>query len=461
LSKQTHSGALNNSRMRALWCCFHYFLYTFLIFRWQEPERRAKPHAKRLFDAGKLPGYKTRMSEQNTSSPLSFAAQGAVPGSLPPGTFSVEAVDGLARAGTLHTGHGVIPTPIFMPVGTVGSVKAVAPDDLYTLGAKIILGNTYHLYLRPGDELVARRGGLHRFNSWDRPILTDSGGFQAFSLSDLRKISEDGVLFRSHLDGSKHMFTPEKVISIQRNLGSDIMMVLDECVPYGTDHAYTAKSIKMTTRWALRSREAFPARLTRDGEAYNLLFAITQGGFFTDLRTASVEELAPHDFDGFAIGGLSVGESKGEMYDLLAHTAPLLPKDKPRYLMGVGTPMDIMTGIASGVDMFDCVLPTRNARNGTLYTSLGKINIKRKEFAEDDGPLDPACSCYACRSFSRAYLRHLYVAKELLSFRLNSLHNLTYFLDVVTKARQAVMDGTFTDMYTEMRELYKEELPGA
>ena len=373
------------------------------------------------------------------------------------GVFHLEATDGAARAGTLHTGHGPIPTPIFMPVGTVGSVKALAPDDLQALNARIILGNTYHLYLRPGDELVARRGGLHRFAAWDRPILTDSGGYQAFSLSELRKISEEGVLFRSHLDGSKHMFTPEKVLDIQRNLGSDIMMVLDECVPYGTDHAYTAKSIQLTTRWALRSRAAFPAELTRSGQAYNLLFAITQGGFFTDMRTASVEELAPHDFDGFAIGGLSVGEPKAQMYELLAHTAPLLPATKPRYLMGVGTPLDIMTGIRNGVDMFDCVLPTRNARNGTLYTSLGKINIKRREFAEDDGPLDPACSCYACRTFSRAYLRHLYVSKELLSFRLNSLHNLTYYLDLVTRARQSIINGTFAAMYAEIAALYPDE----
>lgn len=376
------------------------------------------------------------------------------------GTFTLTATDGLARTGFLHTGHGVVPTPIFMPVGTVGSVKAVAPDDLHAVDAKIILGNTYHLYLRPGDDLVARRGGLHRFASWDRPILTDSGGFQAFSLSALRKISEDGVLFRSHLDGSKHLFTPEKVVSIQRNLGSDIMMVLDECVPYGTGHAYTAKSIQLTTRWALRSRETFPSALTRDGESSNLLFAITQGGFFPDLRTASIEELAPHDFDGFAIGGLSVGEPKGEMYDLLAHTAPQLPGNKPRYLMGVGTPLDIVTGIASGVDMFDCVLPTRNARNGTLYTSLGKLNIKRKEFAEDDGPLDPACSCYTCRTCSRAYLRHLYTAKELLSFRLNSVHNIAYFLDLVRRARQAISEGVFAALHAEIKNLYAEDLPG-
>ncbi len=374
-----------------------------------------------------------------------------------PGRFFIEGSDGAARAGLLHTGHGTVPTPMFMPVGTVGSVKAIAPDDLAAVDARIILGNTYHLYLRPGDELVARRGGLHRFAAWDRPILTDSGGYQAFSLSSLRKISEEGVLFRSHLDGSKHLFTPEKVLSIQRNLGSDIMMVLDECVPYGTAYEYTKKSIALTTRWALRSRAAFPAELTQSGQAYNLLFAITQGGFFKDLRTASVEDLAPHDFDGFAMGGLSVGEPKPEMYELLAHTAPQLPAHKPRYLMGVGTPFDILTGIKNGVDMFDCVLPTRNARNGTLYTSLGKINIKRKEFAEDDGPLDPTCNCYTCRTFSRAYLRHLYVAKELLSFRLNSLHNLAYFLDLAREARAAILEGRFAMLYMKMAALYPDE----
>lgn len=374
----------------------------------------------------------------------------------PPGTFKIHATDGMARRAELHTAHGVVQTPIFMPVGTVGSVKAIAPDDLTALGAEIILGNTYHLYLRPGDELVARRGGLHEFSSWPRPILTDSGGFQAFSLSELRKISEDGVEFRSHLDGSKHMFTPEKVVQIQRNLNSDIMMVLDECVPYPTDYEYTAKSIKMTTRWALRSRAAMPA-----GSTHNLMFAITQGGFFTDLRSASVEELAQHDFDGFAIGGLSVGEPKPLMYELLAHTVPLLPYDKPRYLMGVGTPLDIITGISHGIDMFDCVLPTRNARNGTLYTSQGKINIKRREFAEDDGPLDPECGCYTCRNFSRAYLRHLYTAKELLSFRLNSLHNLTYFLNLVRQARTAIEQGRFAAFKKNIEDLYPEEIAQA
>ena len=371
---------------------------------------------------------------------------------MQPGTFEIAHRDGTARVGRLHTARGVVETPIFMPVGTVGSVKAIAPDDLAAVGAKIILGNTYHLYLRPGDELVARRGGLHAFTAWDGPILTDSGGFQAFSLSGLSKFSEQGVEFRSHLDGSKHMFTPEKVITIQRNLHSDIMMVLDECVPYGTSRDYTAASIALTTRWALRSRQAYP-----EGTGASLLFAITQGGFFPDLRTESVAQLAEHDFDGFAIGGLSVGEPKAEMHALLAHTAPLLPENKPRYLMGVGTPLDIVSGIADGVDMFDCVLPTRNARNGTLYTSLGKINIKRLEFAEDDGPLDPACSCYTCRTFSRAYLRHLFQAGELLSFRLNSLHNLTYFLTLVRNACTAIREDRFTAFKASIEALYPDE----
>lgn len=366
--------------------------------------------------------------------------------------FELQQTDGAARAGLLRTAHGAIPTPIFMPVGTVGSVKAVAPDDLQKIGAPIILGNTYHLYLRPGDELVARRGGLHEFASWPGAVLTDSGGFQVFSLSSLRKIREEGVEFRSHLDGSRHLFTPEKVIEIQRNLHSDIMMVLDECVPYGADYTYTEKSLELTTRWAARARAAYPC-----GAARNLLFGITQGGFFKDLRTRSVQEICALDFDGFAIGGLSVGESKAEMYDLLYHTAPLLPPHKPRYLMGVGTPLDIAHGINAGVDMFDCVLPTRNARNGTLYTSQGKINIKRREYAEDDGPLDPACACYACRNFSRAYLRHLYVARELLSFRLNSLHNLTYFLDLARRARQAVLENRFAAFLAGIESLYPEE----
>ncbi len=369
--------------------------------------------------------------------------------------FTLEHSDGNARAGLLRTAHGIVPTPVFMPVGTVGSVKALAPDDLLAIGAPVILGNTYHLYLRPGDALVARRGGLHAFASWPGAILTDSGGFQVFSLSSLRKIREEGVEFRSHLDGSRHLFTPEKVLEIQRNLNSDIMMVLDECVPYGADHAYTRKSLALTTRWAARAREAYPA-----GTAHNLLFGIVQGGFYKDLRAQSAEEICGMDFDGLAIGGLSVGEPKSQMYDMLGHTAPLLPWGKARYLMGVGTPLDIVTGIGAGVDMFDCVLPTRNARNGTLYTSLGKVNIKRRQYAEDDGPLDPCCSCYACRNFSRAYLRHLYVSRELLSCRLNSLHNLTYYLHLVREARKAIVEGRYNAFAAGIAALYPEEAAG-
>ena len=369
------------------------------------------------------------------------------------GDFKILHTDGAARCGILQTAHGAVRTPIFMPVGTAGSVKGVAPDDLAAMGAEIILGNTYHLYLRPGDELLAELGGLHAFNAWHGPILTDSGGFQVFSLSDLRKITEEGVTFRSHIDGSKHLFTPESVIKVQRNFNSDIMMVLDECVAYGTERAYTEKSVDLTARWAARARAAYPK-----GAGHNLLFGISQGGFFKDLRERSIAQIAELDFDGNALGGLSVGESKAQLMDFLYYSAPLLPAHKPRYLMGVGTPFDIINGIAAGVDMFDCVLPTRNARNGTLYTSLGKVNIKRREYARDESPLDPACTCYTCRTFSRAYLRHLQIAGEILSYRLNSLHNLTYFLDLVRGARAAIAHGTFAEYKRNVESLYPEEL---
>lgn len=367
-----------------------------------------------------------------------------------PGTFTLLARDGEARRARLVTAHGVVETPAFMPVGTVGSVKSLCPEDLRAIGSQIILGNTYHLYLRPGDDLVARRGGLHRFMRWDRPILTDSGGFQVFSLKAIRTITEEGVEFRSHLNGSKHFFSPEKVVSIQRNLGSDIMMVLDECVPYGADRDYTEKSLGLTTRWARRCREAYAA-----GGA-QLMFGIVQGGFFPELRERSLAELMEIPFEGYALGGLSVGESIPEMYDILGLMAPQLPADKPRYLMGVGTPLDILEGISRGIDMFDCVLPTRNARNGTLFTSQGKVNIKRAEYKEDDSPLDPACSCYTCRTFSRAYLRHLYVSREILSYRLNTIHNLAYFLDLAAQARRAVEQGTLSALMARVRSAYAE-----
>lgn len=366
--------------------------------------------------------------------------------------FTILARDGHARRGRLVTAHGTVETPVFMPVGTVGSVKAVCPADLKDVGAQIILGNTYHLYLRPGDELVARRGGLHRFMRWDGPILTDSGGFQVFSLNELRRLGEEGVEFRSHLDGSRHLFTPEKVVSIQRNLGSDVMMVLDECPPGGSDRDYVARSLGLTTRWARRCREAYPA-----GAGEQHLFGIVQGGIYEDLREESLAQLAGIGFEGYALGGLSVGEKKADMYRILAHMGPRLPENAPRYLMGVGTPLDIVTGIENGIDMFDCVLPTRNARNGTLYTSQGKVNIKRAEFREDDSPLDPACSCYTCRTFSRAYLRHLYVAKEILSFRLNTIHNLRYFLDLTARARAAIEAGTMAALKAEIAAAYPED----
>jgi queuine tRNA-ribosyltransferase len=368
-----------------------------------------------------------------------------------PGTFIPGPGDGAARTGRLTTAHGAIETPVFMPVGTQGTVKSLCPTDLHDLGAQIILGNTYHLYLRPGDELVARLGGLHRFMGWDGPILTDSGGFQVFSLSGLRRITEEGVTFSSHIDGSKHLFSPEKVISIQRNLGSDIMMVLDECVPFGADRAYTEKSLALTTRWAARCRKAHPS-----GDRGQLLFGIVQGGFFKDLRAESTRQLIDLDFEGYALGGLSVGESRAEMYDILDDATPLLPADKPRYLMGVGAPRDLLAGMAAGIDMFDCVLPTRNARNGTLFTTKGKVNIKRAEYREDDSPLDPDCPCYACRTFSKAYLRHLYIARELLSYRLNTLHNLTFFSQMMERARQAIREGRFAAFRREMEAVYPE-----
>ena len=363
--------------------------------------------------------------------------------------FTIEHTDGAARAGVLRTAHGTIPTPIFMPVGTVGSVKALAPDDLAAIGAPIILGNTYHLYLRPGDELVHRRGGLHKFASWPGSILTDSGGFQVFSLSSLRKIREEGVEFRSHLDGSKHLFTPEKVLEIQRNLNSDIMMVLDECVPFGADYAYTEKSLALTTRWAKRAMDAYPP-----GSAHNLMFGITQGGFYKDLRERSVNELCAMDFDGFAIGGLSVGEPKDKMYDLLYHTAPLLPGEKPRYLMGVGTPLDIATGIHAGVDMFDCVLPTRIARHGLAMTSHGRVNIKNARYERDWEPLDPECDCYTCRNYSKAYLRHLFKAGEMLSAMLLSNHNLHFLVNMMKNIRKAIEEGRFTEYKKEFYDKY-------
>ena len=345
-----------------------------------------------------------------------------------------------ARFGRVETDHGSFTTPVFLPVGTQGTVKSLTPEELVEIGVEAILGNTYHLYLRPGHEIIGRLGGLHAFIHWERPILTDSGGFQIFSLGSLRKISEEGVAFQSHLDGSSHFLTPEKVLEIQRVLGSDIAMVLDECVPYPSPYEYVKTSMERTSRWAKRClqvrRENDPA-----------LFAIVQGGVHRDLREKSAQTLVEKGFQGYAIGGLSVGEPKSAMLDVLAWTTPLLPENAPRYLMGVGTPEDILDAVMLGVDFFDCVLPTRNARNGTLFTSSGKISIKQAQYAEDQRSLDESCACYTCRHYSRAYLRHLYLSKEILSSRLNTIHNLYYYINLLKKIKEAIQEDRLLDFY--------------
>ncbi len=344
-----------------------------------------------------------------------------------------------ARLGVLRTAHGEIQTPVFMPVGTAASVKALPHEWLEQLDARILLANTYHLYLRPGHERIARLGGLHRFMSWDRAILTDSGGFQVFSHRDLRRISEEGVYFRSHLDGSSHFLTPEKVIDIQRALGPDIVMVFDECTPYPAGLADAENSMSLSMRWARRCRERWRER--DDGSA--ALFGIVQGSVYPEIRRRSVEALLGLGFSGLAIGGLSVGEPKELMFEVLDYTVPLLPWDKPRYLMGVGTPEDLIRAVALGIDMFDCVLPTRNARNGCLFTSQGRILIKNSRYADDDGPLDPDCACPTCRRYSRAYLRHLFMSGEYLSATLNTQHNVAFYLDTMRKIREAIKFNSF------------------
>ena len=360
--------------------------------------------------------------------------------------FTLTHTDGAARRGTLRTAHGTIETPAFMPVGTQGAVKALTPRDLDDVGASIILGNTYHLMLRPGDELVARRGGLHKFIGWDKPILTDSGGYQVFSLSERRKIKENGVEFRSHLDGSAHLLTPESAVDIQANLGSDIAMALDECPALPSTAEVIDKSLEMTARWAARCREQFFARWrNRPGPFPQLQFGIVQGGTFPELRAKSAELTVSIGFDGYAIGGLSVGEPNEVMYEVVENTTPKLPAEQARYLMGVGTPIDLIECVARGIDMFDCVMPTRNARNGQLFTTEGPLNIKNARYCEDDGPADPNCSCYTCRSFSRAYLHHLFKAKEMTAATLNTLHNLSFYLDTMQRIREAIAFGRFED----------------
>jgi queuine tRNA-ribosyltransferase len=339
-----------------------------------------------------------------------------------------------ARRGVLHTAHGDIPTPVFMPVGTAAAVKAMTGESLDALDARIILANTYHLYLRPGHERIQKLGGLHGFMSWNKSILTDSGGYQVFSHRELRDISEEGVQFRSHLDGSKIFFTPEKAVDVQRALGSDIAMVFDDCTPYPTGRVDAEASMELSMRWAKRCRDQW----AKEDNGTRGLFGIVQGSVYPDLRKRSAEALLEIGFSGMAIGGLSVGEPKDLMYEIVGSTVPLLPWNQPRYLMGVGTPQDLVQNIAMGVDMFDCVLPTRNARNGCLFTSQGRILIKNAIYAEDQGPLDPNCSCGTCRRYSRAYLRHLFLSGEHLSAVYNTMHNLTFYLDMMRKIRDAI-----------------------
>ncbi|NOX87993.1 MAG: tRNA guanosine(34) transglycosylase Tgt [Calditrichaeota bacterium] len=349
-----------------------------------------------------------------------------------------------ARAGLIKTDHGEIETPIFMPVGTQGTVKTLSPRNLIEVNASVILGNTYHLYLRPGHELINRMGGLHRFISWDRAILTDSGGFQVFSLKELRKIDEEGILFQSHLDGSYHKFTPELVLEIQRNLGSDIMMVLDECAPYPSTKEYAQKANKLTLKWAKEAREIFD-NFKPLYDHRQQLFAIVQGGIYKDIREESAKALVAMDFPGYAIGGLAVGEPKETMFEITDFCTDILPENKPRYLMGVGMPEDIILAVERGVDMFDCVIPTRNARNGTVFTANGKMILKSGRFKDDPKPIDSDCTCYVCRNFSRAYLRHLYNANEILGLKLATLHNVHFYLWLTREARKAIIENRFFD----------------
>ncbi|HUP97965.1 MAG TPA: tRNA guanosine(34) transglycosylase Tgt [Usitatibacter sp.] len=366
--------------------------------------------------------------------------------------FKLHHTDGASRRGTLTLAHGAIETPAFMPVGTYGTVKAMSPVELVEAGAQIVLGNTFHLWLRPGLDVIRAHGGLHRFMGWSGPILTDSGGFQVFSLGALRKLSEEGVAFQSPVNGDKMFLTPEESMAIQRTLDADIVMVFDECTGYPATHEEAALSMHLSLRWAERSKRA------HSGNA-NLLFGIVQGGMYEDLRDESLAGLVHIGFDGYAVGGVSVGEPKEEMAKIVAHTAPRLPRDRPRYLMGVGTPEDIVEAVAAGFDMFDCVLPTRNARNGWLFTRHGDVKIKNARHREDTGPLDPQCACYTCRNFSRAYLHHLHRANEILGARLNTVHNLHYYLELMAGLRQAIETASLGDFTAKFRSARMVESP--
>ena len=367
--------------------------------------------------------------------------------------FDLFTTDGAARRGRLHLVHGTVDTPAFMPVGTYGTVKAMTPDSLAATGAQICLGNTFHLWLRPGLEVIAAHGGLHRFMGWDKPILTDSGGFQVFSLGALRKITEEGVKFSSPINGNKLFLTPEESMRIQHTLNSDIVMIFDECTPYPATHAVAAESMRLSLRWARRSRAAFDQHV-RDTGRQNALFGIVQGGMFEDLRDESLAGLLDIGFDGYALGGLSVGEPKADMARILAHSAPLMPAHKPRYLMGVGTPEDLVNAVATGIDMFDCVMPTRNARNGWLFTRHGDLKIKNAAHKADTRPLDEGCDCYTCRNFSRAYLRHLFTAEEMLAMRLAVMHNLYFYNKLTQRIRESLDNGSFD----AFREAYSKKL---
>jgi queuine tRNA-ribosyltransferase len=363
--------------------------------------------------------------------------------------FRILGVDGGARRGRLTTARGEVDTPAFMPVGTAGTVKGVTPEELRACGADIVLCNTYHLYLRPGHDVVARLGGLHRFMHWDGPILTDSGGFQAFSMAELRELDDRGVTFRSHLDGSEHRLTPAKSMEIQAALGSDVAMVLDECPALPAPREAVAKAVDRTTRWARECRERYRGR--------GAVFAIVQGGIWPDLREKSASQLVELDFPGYAVGGTNVGEPREEITRIAGLTARMLPEDRPRYLMGIGRPEDLVEAVAVGLDMFDCVMPTRNARNGTLFTARGRINIKQHRYLDDPRPVDETCRCPACRHYSRAYLRHLFLSREILGSRLNTLHNLTYYLDLLSRLRDAIAEDRFETFRREFHAARTEE----
>ncbi len=347
-----------------------------------------------------------------------------------------------ARAGRMKTAHGDIRTPVFMPVGTQATVKTLTPEELEAAGAQIILGNTYHLFLRPGHELIREMGGLHGFMNWRRPLLTDSGGYQVFSLSDLKSIGEEGVTFQSHIDGTRHLFTPELVMDVETALGADIIAPLDECPPYPCDYRYAKDSAALTVRWAARSRQRFD-ELEGERSHAQALFGIVQGSVYVDLRVDCARSLVDQEFDAYAIGGMSIGEPKSTMGELIDATVEHLPEDRPRYLMGAGTPDDLIDAVGRGIDMFDCVIPTREGRNGALYTRRGRINIYNARFRDDAGPIDPSCSCYACRTFSRSYIRHLYRAGEILGPRMGTLHNIHFYVGLASEMEEAVMEGRF------------------